>query len=114
MVELKSIEKYSYSSPSSVLTNPLSWPTALKKAQFVYNNCDWEQTPFELWYGQAPKAIPIAFKYQDYPKTKEHLTLLQQWRWDTQTAHKYAQQQMKDRIKLSFRPFQLGQKVLYG
>ena len=43
------------------INNPSSWSAALKKAEFVYNNCmhaDREQTPFELWYGQAPKAIP--------------------------------------------------------
>ena len=48
--------------------------------------------PFELWYGQTPKAIPTTFECQDYPKTKEHLALLQQWRRDAQDAHEYAQQ----------------------
>jgi len=67
--------------------------------------------PFELWYGQAPKAIPIAFEYKDYPKTRECLALLQQWRHDAQVTHEYAQQQIKDCIKSSFRPFQLDQKV---
>ena len=96
------------------INNPSSWSAALKKAEFVYNNrmhADREQTPFELWYGQAPKAIPIAFEFQDYPKTKERLALLQQWRKDAQATHEYARQQIKDCIKSSFRPFQLGQKV---
>ena len=77
------------------INNPSSWSASLKKAEFVYNNhthADQEQTPFELWYGQALKAIPIAFEYQDYPKTKECLALLQQWKQDAQTAHEYAQQ----------------------
>ena len=64
------------------INNPSSWVAALKKAEFIYNNCthaNRTQTPFELWYGQAPRAIPTAFDYLDYPKTKECLALLQQW-----------------------------------
>ena len=56
------------------INNPTSWVAALKKAEFMYNNrphADQAQSPFELWYGQAPKAIPTAFDYRDYPKTKE-------------------------------------------
>jgi len=61
------------------INNPTSWVAALKKAKFMYNNhphADRAQSPFELWYGQAPKAIPTVFDYQDYPKTKERLELL--------------------------------------
>jgi len=39
------------------INNPTSWALALKKAEFVYNNrphTDRSQSPFELWYGQAP------------------------------------------------------------
>jgi len=39
------------------INNPTSWVSALKKAEFVYNNrphADRTQSPFELWYGQAP------------------------------------------------------------
>ena len=74
------------------INNPSSWITALKKAEFIYNNrthADQTQTPFELWYGQAPRAIPTAFDYLDYPKTKDRLALLQQWQNDTHIAHKY-------------------------
>jgi len=59
----------------------------------VYNNCthtDRTQTPFELWYGQAPQAVPTAFNYLNYPKMKERLALLQQWRNDAHIAHEYA------------------------
>ena len=90
------------------INHSLLWVAALKTAKFIYNNCThakWEQTPFELWSRQAPKAIPMAFKYQDYPKTKEHLALLQQCRKDAQATYKYAQRRMKDHIKSSSRPF---------
>src|SRR6266498_261892 len=56
------------------INNPNSWVQALKKAEFVYNNrphADRSQSPFRLWYGLAPKAIPEAFEYHDYPKTEE-------------------------------------------
>ena len=56
------------------INNPNSWAQALKKAEFVYNNrphADRSQFPFELWYSLAPKAIPEAFNYCDYPKTEE-------------------------------------------
>jgi len=64
------------------INNPKSWVSTLKKAKFTYNNCphaDQAQSPFELWYRQAPKAILTAFDYRDYLKTKECLALLQQW-----------------------------------
>ena len=67
------------------INNPNSWVQALKKAKFVYNNrphADRSQSPFELWYGLAPKAIPEAFNYCDYPRTEEQLQLLTQWRND--------------------------------
>ncbi len=41
---------------------------SLKEAEFVYNNrphADRSQSPFRLWYGLAPKAIPEAFEYHD-------------------------------------------------
>src|SRR6266702_2228626 len=96
------------------INNPKSWVSALKKAEFTYNNhphADQAQSPFKLWYRQAPKAIPTVFNYRDYPKTKEHLELLQQWRNDALIAHEYARQQMKERIKTTFTPFTLGQRV---
>src|SRR6266571_3208375 len=78
------------------INNPSSWVAALKKAKFIYNNCthaDQTQTPFKLWYGQAPRAISTAFDYLDYPKTKECLALvaalLQQWQNDAHIAHEY-------------------------
>src|SRR6266498_4443499 len=56
------------------INNLNSWTQALKKAEFIYNNrphTDRSQSPFKLWYGLAPKAIPKAFDYRDYPKTEE-------------------------------------------
>ena len=96
------------------INNPLSWVAALKKAEFIYNNrthANRTQTPFELWYGQAPRAIPTAFDYLDYPKTKERLALLQQWRNDAHIAHEYTRQKMAEKIKSTFKPFLLGQQV---
>ena len=55
------------------INNPSSWSNAFKKAEFVYNNrthADRTQTPFELMYGEAPKAIPEAFSYSEYPSLK--------------------------------------------
>src|SRR6266511_3904268 len=61
---------------------------------FVYNNrphADRSQSPFEIWYGLALKAIPEAFEYHDYPKTEERLQLLTQWHNDTLLTHEYTQ-----------------------
>ncbi len=74
------------------INNPNSWAQALKKAEFVYNNrphADRSQSPFELWYGLAPKAIPEAFEYHDYPKTEERLQQLTQWCNDMLLTHEY-------------------------
>ena len=74
------------------INNPSSWASALKKAEFVYNNrphADRSQSPFELWYGLSPKAIPEAFDYQDHPKAEDRLLLLNQWRNDALAAHEY-------------------------
>ena len=74
------------------INNLNSWVQALKKAEFVYNNrphANRSQSPFELWYGLAPKAIPEAFEYHNYPKTEERLQQLTQWHNDTLLAHEY-------------------------
>ena len=96
------------------INNPNSWAQALKKAEFVYNNrphADRSQSPFKLWYGLAPKAIPEAFEYHDYPKTEERLQQLTQWRNDALLAHEYMRQKMKAIIKAHYTPFDIGQKV---
>ena len=62
------------------INNPSSWSKALKKAEFVYNNrphADRQQTPFELMYGTAPKALPEAF-YREAPGTEQRLAQLKQ------------------------------------
>ncbi len=96
------------------INNPSSWASALKKAEFVYNNrphANQSQSPFELWYGLSPKAIPEAFNYQDHPKAEDRLLLLNQWRNDALAAHEYTQQKMKETIKAHYVPFNIGQKV---
>jgi len=95
------------------INNPTSWVSALKKAEFVYNNrphADRTQSPFELWYGQAPRAIPEAFTYHN-PDIDERLKILDQWRKDALIAHEYTRQKMKDMIRASYQPFTKGQKV---
>ncbi len=96
------------------INNPNSWVQALKKAEFVYNNrphADRSQSPFKLWYGLAPKAIPKAFEYHDYPKTEERLQQLTQWHNEVLLAHEYTRQKMKEIIKAHYTPFDIGQKV---
>jgi hypothetical protein len=61
-------------------------------------------------YGAAPKALPDVY-YQRTPSTTERLDRLEQWRQDALIAHDYARQRMKDRIKSTYKPFELGQKV---
>lgn len=95
------------------INNPSSWSQAIKKAEFVYNNrphADRSQSPFELMYGISPKALPNVY-YQTTPGTKERLERLDQWRKDALIAHEYARQRMKDRIKSTYQPFEIGQKV---
>src|ERR1700688_305029 len=96
------------------INNPKSWAQALKKAEFVYNNrphADRSQSPFELMYGLAPKAIPEAFDYSEYPSVHARLSQLAQWRKDAQIAHKFARERMKKRIRESYTPFAKGDKV---
>jgi hypothetical protein len=95
------------------INNPSSWSQALKKAEFVHNNrphADRSQSPFELMYGAAPKAI-IEPYYKGNIDNQQRLTQLEQWRSDALLAHKYARQKMKERIKSTFTPFKKGDKV---
>ena len=93
---------------------PTSWPSALKKAEFVYNNrphADRSQTPFQLMYGENPKAIPETFSYHEKPTSEQQLRQLDQWRKDALIAHEYARQKMKEKIKSTYKPLAKGQKV---
>jgi len=96
------------------INNPNSWAQALKKAEFVHNyrpHANRSQSPFKLWYGLAPKAIPKAFNYHDYPESEEQLQLLTQWCNDALLAHEYTWQKMKEIIKAHYTPFNISQKV---
>ena len=56
------------------INNPTSWDKALKKAEFVYNNrphADRTQSPFELMYGENPRALPEVFIYREVSTTQE-------------------------------------------
>jgi transposase InsO family protein len=95
------------------INHPTSWSESLKKAEFVYNNrphAERQQSPFELMYGTAPKAIPDSY-YQEPVNTEDRLRRLKQWREDALIAHRYAQEKMKNRIKATYQPFKEGQKV---
>lgn len=96
------------------INHPTSWSQAIKKAEFSYNNrphADRAQSPFELMYGQAPKAIPEPFAHSEYPTVEARLQQLDQWRKDALIAHEYARERMKKRIQENYKPFALGQKV---
>ena len=96
------------------INNPTSWPQALKKAEFVYNNrphADRSQSPFELMYGEAPRAFPTAFGHSQFPTVQARIDQLNQWRKDAIIAHDYARERMKTRIKENYIPFKIGQKV---
>jgi hypothetical protein len=95
------------------INNPSSWSQALKKAEFVHNNrphADRSQSPFELMYGTAPKALPETF-YKESPTMEECLRLLSQWRKDALIAHDYSQEKMKNKIKEMYQPLLKGDKV---
>ena len=92
------------------INNPTLWDKALKKAEFVYNNrphADWTQT-FELMYGQAPVAIPEAFRHSEQPTAAARIAQLNQWRKDAIIAHEYARERMKTRIRENYTLFSKG------
>ena len=95
------------------INNPESWKEKLKLAEFVYNNrthAERNETPFELMYGATPKAIPDAF-YRQPLDNEARLEQATKWRQDALIAHEYARQKMKEKIKSTYEPFKLGQKV---
>jgi hypothetical protein len=95
------------------INDPTSWDQALKKAEFVYNNkthATRTQTPFEIMYGQTPKAIPETF-YTEPFDSQERLHRQNQWRQDALIAHEFAAQNMKNKIRSTYEKFHVGQKV---
>ncbi len=91
---------------------PSTWTNALKLAEFTYNNrphADRNQTPFELMYGEAPKAMPEPFEHSEHPTVEARMTKLAQWRKDAIIAHEYARERMKNRITENYKPFDKGQ-----
>lgn len=96
------------------INNPTNWSKALKIAEFVYNNrphANRTQTPFKLMYGEAPLALPQAFKHMEHPTAEARIAQLNQWRKDAIIAHEQAREPMKTRIRENYTPFSAGQKV---
>lgn len=95
------------------INNPSSWDTALKKAEFVYNNkphADRTHSPFELMYGASLKAIIEPYERRMITD-RQRLEQVNLWRNEALLAHEFARQKMKEKIKSTFEPFKLGQKV---
>ena len=82
--------------------------------EFTHNNqrhADRQTTPFELMFGESPKAIPLTFENTKYPAVEERMKALLQNREEALASHELARSHMADRWKLTFVPFKKGDKV---
>src|ERR1700689_5127355 len=65
-------------------------------------------------YGTAPKAMPEALSYSQYPSVSARMAQLNQWRKDATLAtvvHEFAYERMKKHIQENYTPFAKGDKV---
>jgi hypothetical protein len=95
-------------------SHPEDWPQALHILEFTHNNrrhADRALTPFILWFGEAPVAIPLAFENTKYPAVEERMKTLLKNREEALAAHELARGRMADRRKTSFTPFKKGERV---
>ena len=61
--------------------------------------------------GTNPLATPTSFENSKYPSVEERLQHLDQLRQEALAAHTLAKSRMATRIKSTFKPFTLDQKV---
>ena len=83
-------------------------------AEFVHNHRPHSATgksPFYLMLGYEPQAIPSIIQMAHLPVLEECLRNLDTSRKEALTAHKLAQQLMKNQIKSKFTPFKVNDKV---
>ena len=83
-------------------------------AEFVHNHRPHSTTgksPFYLMLGYEPQAIPSIIETAHLLALEERLRNLNTSRKEALTAHKLAQQLMKNQIKSKFTPFKVNDKV---
>ena len=93
---------------------PEDWAKKLYLVEFTHNNwwhANRKHTPFELMYGESPKAMPIMFGKTKYPLIKQHMHNLIPDREEALAAHKLAMRRIADRQKNTFVLFKVGDKV---
>jgi transposase InsO family protein len=95
-------------------SNPEEWAQTLPFVEFTHNNrrhAERQHTPFELMYGESPRAIPLSFENTKYPSIEERITTLLRNREEALAAHELASSHIADRRKSTFTPFKKGDQV---
>ena len=96
------------------ISNPESWAEVLPILEFTHNHrrhSDRPNTAFEIMLGTNPLATPTSFENSKYPSVEERLQHLDRLRQEALAAHTLAKSRMATRIKSTFKPFTLDQKV---
>jgi transposase InsO family protein len=94
--------------------NPLSWVENIPTLEFAHNSkihSDRKMTPFELMYGTKPHGIPSIIEESNIESTEQRIESLDHARKEAIAAHNIAKERMEQRIKSTFKPFVIGQKV---
>ena len=95
-------------------SHPEKWLMALHTLEFTHNNCrhmDRQKTPFELMFGDSPKAIPHSFENTRFPAIEAKMKQLRKNREEALAAHELARTRMIEQRKSKFTLFQKGEKV---
>src|SRR5208282_3764925 len=95
-------------------SHPESWKEKIPTLEFTHNNrrhAERLRTPFELMFGESPRAIPTTFENTKFPSIDERLKQLVKDREEALAAHELARMKMIERRKSTYEPFKLGQKV---
>ena len=95
-------------------SHPEEWLMALHTLEFTHNNrqhMDRQKTPFELMFGDSPKAIPHSFKNTRFPAIEAKMKQLRKNREEALAAHELARTRMIEQRKSKFTLFRKGEKV---
>jgi transposase InsO family protein len=96
------------------LAFPETWAEHLAILEFTHNNrrhADRPYTPFELMLGINPRTMPTTFDSEYHPSIEDRMKHLEKIRHEALAAHELARQRMTARIKSTFKPFSMGQRV---
>ena len=95
-------------------SHPETWAEHTPMAEFVHNHrphSTMGKSPFYLMLGYEPQAIPSIIETTHLPALEDCLKTLDTLQKEALSAHKLAQQLMKNWIKSKFTPFEVNDWV---